>query len=253
MPARIDSHERGKNFSDVDRSALLAALAVILPPAALLADREDLKPCECDGLTAYRQMPLAVALPARPTNCLGTNLMGHVVASTSSNRSWRVRSRRRRLACIWTVARENARRNIDAWWSQVVNVESVVVAAERDDLDALLQKPALAERRKLAFHSPRTLQHGLKIRGSVEQLLTAAGFDLTLVAHSHPCCGSAGTYSILQPDISRQLRDNKLIALSTCQPVGIASANIGCILHLQSGTRLPLKHWIEWLDECLSV
>ena len=188
-------------------------------------------------------------------------------------------------------ARENARRNIDAWWPHVESVEAIVVtasacgvqvkdyghllqddpafqmkalrvaalardvgeivAAERAALVALLQKSDPAARRKLACHSPCTLQHGLKLRGGVEAILTAAGFDLVPVADSHLCCGSAGTYSILQPEISRQLRDNKLAALSAGAPAGIASANIGCIAHLQSGTRLPVKHWIEWLDERL--
>ena len=129
---------------------------------------------------------------------------------------------------------------------------SEVVAAEYEPLRALLQKSALATRRKLAFHSPCTLQHGLKIRGGVEPLLEAAGFDLTPVADAHLCCGSAGTYSILQPEISRQLRGNKLAALLAGRPVGIASANIGCIAHLQAGTDVPIRHWIEWLDEALS-
>ena len=129
---------------------------------------------------------------------------------------------------------------------------SEVVAAEQVALMKLFEKSALAGRQKLAFHSPCTLQHGLKLKGGVEQMLTAAGFDLTPVADGHLCCGSAGTYSILQPEISLQLRNNKLAALTAGQPIGIASANIGCIAHLQAGTNLPIKHWIEWLDERLS-
>ncbi len=129
---------------------------------------------------------------------------------------------------------------------------SEVVATEQATLMKLFEKSAVAGRHPLAFHSPCTLQHGLKLRGSVEQMLTAAGFDLTPVVDSHLCCGSAGTYSILQPEISLQLRDNKLAALTAGQPIGIASANIGCIAHLQAGTKLPIKHWIEWLDERLS-
>jgi glycolate oxidase iron-sulfur subunit len=131
-----------------------------------------------------------------------------------------------------------------------------VVAAEKDALLKLLEKSALAGRHPLAFHSPCSLQHGLKLRGVVEPLLTAAGFDLTPVADAHLCCGSAGTYSILQPEISRRLRGQKLAALLgnsvAGQPVGIASANIGCIAHLQAGTNVPIKHWIEWLDNTLS-
>jgi glycolate oxidase iron-sulfur subunit len=133
---------------------------------------------------------------------------------------------------------------------------SEVVAAEMAVLRAVLEKSALAGRQRLAFHAPCTLQHGLKLKGGVEQILAAAGFELTPVADSHLCCGSAGTYSILQPEIAHQLRDNKLAALlgnsATGKPDGIASANIGCIAHLQSDTRFPVKHWIEWLDEKLS-
>ena len=104
----------------------------------------------------------------------------------------------------------------------------------------------------MAFHAPCSLQHGLKIRGVVEQLLSAAGYELTLVADAHLCCGSAGTYSILQPEIARRLRGQKLAALLTGQPVGIASANIGCIAHLQAGTGIAIKHWIEWIDNRLT-
>jgi glycolate oxidase iron-sulfur subunit len=129
---------------------------------------------------------------------------------------------------------------------------SEVVTAEKEALTALLEKSAPAGRQALAFHAPCTLQHGLKLKGGVEQILGAAGFELTPVADSHLCCGSAGTYSILQPEIAQQLRDNKLAALTAGKPAGIASANIGCIAHLQSATGLPLKHWIEWLDERLS-
>jgi len=127
-----------------------------------------------------------------------------------------------------------------------------VVAAEQTALLHLMQNSALAGRRKLAFHAPCTLQHGLRLRGGIESILTAAGFELTPVADAHLCCGSAGTYSILQPEISVKLRDNKIAALSAGEPEGIASANIGCIAHLQAGTGLPLKHWIEWLDERLA-
>jgi glycolate oxidase iron-sulfur subunit len=189
-------------------------------------------------------------------------------------------------------ARNDARRNIDAWWPHIEQgAEAViitasgcgahvreyahllegdpayaakaarvtllsrdigeVIAAEKDSLTALLQKSAAAGRRKIAFHSPCSLQHGLRVRGAVEEILQAAGFELTPVADGHLCCGSAGTYSILQPEISLQLRDNKLACLSAGAPAAIASANIGCIAHLQGGTATPVAHWIEWLDRRL--
>lgn len=126
---------------------------------------------------------------------------------------------------------------------------SEIVAAEKVRLVDLLGALAPVAPRPLAFQAPCTLQHGLKIRGVIETLLGAASFSLTPVADSHLCCGSAGTYSILQPAIAQQLRANKLTALTAGKPIGIASANIGCIAHLQSGTDFPVRHWIEWLDD----
>jgi glycolate oxidase iron-sulfur subunit len=105
---------------------------------------------------------------------------------------------------------------------------------------------------RVAFHSPCTLQHGLKIKGGVEQLLADLGYTLNPVADAHLCCGSAGTYSILQPKLSEQLKANKLAALTAGAPAVIASANVGCITHLQGGTELPVRHWIELLDERLT-
>jgi glycolate oxidase iron-sulfur subunit len=104
----------------------------------------------------------------------------------------------------------------------------------------------------LAFHSPCSLQHGQKIKGTVEQLLAAAGYALTPVADSHLCCGSAGTYSILQPALSRRLLANKVQALESGAPVAIATANIGCLTHIQTGTALPVRHWIEIIDRVLA-
>jgi glycolate oxidase iron-sulfur subunit len=105
---------------------------------------------------------------------------------------------------------------------------------------------------RLAFHPPCTLQHGQQLRGGVETHLGALGFDVKLAAsESHLCCGSAGTYSVLQPTLAYQLRDRKLAQL---EPIGaqvIVSANVGCIQHLQSGTKAPVRHWIEVLDESL--
>ena len=107
-------------------------------------------------------------------------------------------------------------------------------------------------RGKLAFHSPCTLQHGLHIRGSIETLLQAAWYDLTPVADSHLCCGSAGTYSILQPELAGKLRANKLAALTAGGPAQVATANIGCLTHLQAGSIVPVRHWIELIDEVLA-
>lgn len=186
------------------------------------------------------------------------------------------------------AAKDDMRRNIDAWWPHVeAGIEAIVVTASgcgvqvrdyghalADDavyaekalkISALCRDPSEvlahhlepllvllgspAKRGKLAFHSPCTLQHGLKIRGTIESLLLAAGYELTAVADGHLCCGSAGTYSILQPALSKQLRQNKLSALNAGLPLLIATANIGCLSHLQAGSVLPVRHWIELIDE----
>jgi glycolate oxidase iron-sulfur subunit len=110
---------------------------------------------------------------------------------------------------------------------------------------------ALAPRR-LAFHPPCTLQHGQQLRGGVERALGELGFEVSVAgAESHLCCGSAGTYSVLQPELATQLRDRKLEQLEPLQPEVIVSANIGCIQHLQTGTATPVRHWVEVLDEAL--
>ncbi len=185
---------------------------------------------------------------------------------------------------------DDARRNIDIWWPLIdAGAESVVMNASgcglqvseyghllaRDPVYAAkaarvseLTKdvaeilPALGDelkRRlgtraagKVVFHSPCTLQHGLKVRGAVETLLTSLGATVAPVGESHFCCGSAGTYSVLQPELSIRLRDRRLDHLQAPQPDVILSANIGCITHLQSGTDTRVIHWIEWLDERLN-
>ncbi len=107
--------------------------------------------------------------------------------------------------------------------------------------------------KQLAFHPPCTLQHGQQLRGGVETHLGALGFEVRLAAsESHLCCGSAGTYSVLQPELSTQLRDRKLGHLAPLEAQVIVSANIGCIQHLQSGTTTPVRHWVEVLDEALA-
>ncbi|HAJ14550.1 MAG TPA: glycolate oxidase iron-sulfur subunit [Comamonadaceae bacterium] len=117
-------------------------------------------------------------------------------------------------------------------------------------------RPKLTRRpdagRVVAFHPPCTLQHGQQLRGGVEQHLAALGFTVQLAAsESHLCCGSAGTYSVLHPGMATALRDRKLEHLGALQPSVIASANIGCITHLQSGTTTPVRHWVELLDDAL--
>jgi glycolate oxidase iron-sulfur subunit len=105
--------------------------------------------------------------------------------------------------------------------------------------------------KSMAFHSPCTLQHGQRLPGLVEGLLSRLGFALTAVEDAHLCCGSAGTYSILQPDLSERLLANKIKALEQGNPEVIATDNIGCLLHLRSATERPVKHWVEVLAEAL--
>ena len=113
--------------------------------------------------------------------------------------------------------------------------------------------PAGPAPHRLTFHPPCTLQHGQQLRGGVESGLRALGFEVNLaVGEAHLCCGSAGTYSVLQPELSHRLRDRKLAQLLPTQPDCIVSANVGCIQHLQSGTGTPVRHWVEVVDEALA-
>lgn len=179
-------------------------------------------------------------------------------------------------------ARQRARTNIDAWWPLIEQgAEAIVVTssgctpmvkdyrhllqgddqyAERakcisamtQDLSEALSREDLSELRPqklkhIAFHSPCSLQHAQKLDGVVETLLKKTGFTLLPVRDAHLCCGSAGTYSILQADLSARLRSNKLDCLQEKQPELIATANIGCLLHLQAKADLPVIHWIELL------
>ena len=105
---------------------------------------------------------------------------------------------------------------------------------------------------RVAWQAPCTLQHGQRIGGRVEALLAAAGCVLTSTREAKLCCGSAGTYSVLQPETATQLRDRKLGHLAPLEASAIVSANIGCITHLQSGTATPVRHWVEVLDEALA-
>jgi glycolate oxidase iron-sulfur subunit len=123
-----------------------------------------------------------------------------------------------------------------------------VLDGEFDRLSPLLRKKG----GRVAFHPPCTLQHGLGLRGVTEKLLARAGFELAPVPDAHLCCGSAGTYSILEPELSGRLRADKLAALASGEPGQIATANIGCLAHLQAGTVLPVRHWIVLLAEQLA-
>ena len=124
------------------------------------------------------------------------------------------------------------------------------------ELSTRLRSRVKAHASRIAYHPPCSLQHGQQLRGGVEKHMGELGFDVKITGcEPHLCCGSAGTYSVLNPEIAYQLRDRKLGHLATTfgadKPDQIVSANIGCITHLQSGTRIPVRHWIELLDEAL--
>ena len=184
---------------------------------------------------------------------------------------------------------DDMRRNIDAWWPYVVaGAEAIVMTASgcgvtvKEYGHLLHDDPLYAEKAKriseltkdlseimpafeaelakqltgkiskrVAYHPPCTLQHGQQIRGKVESVLRTCGIDVSLCADSHLCCGSAGTYSVTQPELSYQLRDNKIKNLEATSPEVIVSANIGCLTHLQSGTETPVRHWIELIDQAI--
>jgi glycolate oxidase iron-sulfur subunit len=180
----------------------------------------------------------------------------------------------------------DARRNIDAWWPHIAaGAEAIVMNASgcgamvrqyayllrhdaiyaskaarvseltRDLAELLppllaprLEMLAASKRERIAFHPPCTLQHAQNVRGVVEALLSALGAQVLPFKDSHLCCGSAGTYSVLQPELANRLRDRKLEALMAARPDTILSANVGCIAHLAGTSPVTVQHWIEWVD-----
>lgn len=137
--------------------------------------------------------------------------------------------------------------------SSITQDISEILTNELDQLQELLEKRTHKPRKpRLSFHAPCTLQHGMQVYGVVENILSIAGFELVTVPDAHLCCGSAGTYSILQPELSQQLKENKIAALESNHPEQIVTANIGCLTHLQSETQLTIKHWIELIDELIN-
>jgi len=185
------------------------------------------------------------------------------------------------------TAKQQMQKNIDVWWPQLENgMEAIIVNASgcavqlkeyghyfKDDnhykdkaqkiadctmdisefLSKLPLETAISNPSKqtLAFHSPCTLQHGQQITNVIEPMLEKCGYQLTSVKDSHLCCGSAGTYSILQADLSKQLLTNKLTHLTANGPDIIATANIGCLMHLQTASPTPVVHWVNLIDKAI--
>ncbi|MES2258572.1 MAG: glycolate oxidase subunit GlcF [Pseudomonadota bacterium] len=133
------------------------------------------------------------------------------------------------------------------------DLSEIMPAFERELQQTLRQRRRAPASGKVAYHPPCSLQHGQQIRGKVEQMLRAAGIEVVLCADSHLCCGSAGTYSLLQPELAGRLRDDKLTKLHATGARAIVSANIGCIAHLQPGAQVPVRHWIELIDDLMQA
>jgi glycolate oxidase iron-sulfur subunit len=228
-----------------------------------------------DGCVQPGLAPSINAAAARVLDRLGISLVSAPKAGCCGALSHHLAAREEGL--------EFMRRNIDAWTPYLgQGVEAIVMTASgcglmvKEYADALKHDPDYAEKaarvsaktldlaevlaredlgrlgvkpgRRVAFHSPCTLQHGQRLDGVVEGLLERLGFELAPVANPHLCCGSAGTYSLLQPDLSLRLLGEKLEALHAGQPGCIATANIGCLAHLQTGSKVPVVHWVELLD-----
>jgi glycolate oxidase iron-sulfur subunit len=218
------------------------------------------------------------AAAARVLDRLGVSLVATTAAGCCGAVSHHLSARNEALDVM--------RRNIDAWWPQleqgaeaVLTGASACTAMVKEYAELLADDPLYAHKaarvsqlardlsdviagedlsalgentmgsRRVAFHSPCTLQHAQGIRGTVESILEARGHRLTQVPDAHLCCGAAGTYSILQRTLSERLRENKLAALVAGKPDLIATANIGCLVELRAASDVPVVHWITLLDE----
>ncbi|MCC4264791.1 glycolate oxidase subunit GlcF [Oceanimonas baumannii] len=262
------------------RPLLPAALAAKVPPAQP-ADpwpeaRHSRVMLALGGCAQAVATPDTNATAARVLDRLGVSLVQAPAAGCCGAVSYHLSAHEEGLGFM--------RRNIDAWWPYIeAGAESIVISASgcgamvREYGDKLRDDPAYADKakrvselakdlsevldgeelsrlnlagsgRKTAVHCPCTLQHALKLGGRVEDILRKAGVELTSVKDGHLCCGSAGTYSVLQPELSQRLLTNKLAALTADQPEQIVTANVGCQLHLASKAEVPVKHWIELLD-----
>ena len=244
-------------------------------PAAVPARRHARKMLILDGCVQPALAPAIDAATARVLDQLGIGLVRAEGGGCCGALSYHLAAHEE--------GQDFMRRNIDAWWPHLERGAEAIalnasgcgamvkeyglalkhdpayadkaarVSALAKDIGEILANEDLRPLRiaspgRVAFQSPCTLQHGQKLNGLVEGLLTNLGFELVPVANPHLCCGAAGTYSILQADLSEQLLDNKVQALEAGQPECIATANIGCLAHLRTRAGVPVRHWIELLD-----
>ena len=269
----------GRLFKPLLPSRLARSIPASRPAGAWPAARHPRRMLVLGGCVQPAMAPSINAAAARVLDRLGISLVEAPAARCCGAVVHHLNYQHDALAFV--------KRNIDAWWPEVEKgVEAIVItasgcgtmvrdyghllagdaayaarAARISELSRDISEVVAAERgairlaasgrpqAKVAFHSPCSLQHGLEIRGVAESILDDAGFALTPVADGHLCCGSAGTYSILQPALSQRLLADKVRNLEAGAPQVIATANIGCLAHIQSGTGVTVRHWIELLDE----
>jgi glycolate oxidase iron-sulfur subunit len=252
--------------------------AAHIPPKPRPAARHARRMLMLEGCVQPSLSPNTNAATARVLDRLGISIVHVPQAGCCGSSEYHLNAQQAGL--------ERARRNIDAWWPAVeAGIEAIVQTASgcgafvkeygellhddphyaakaqriseltRDLVEVLsnedIESLKINSQQRLAFHCPCTLQHAQKLGGAVERVLQRCGFALTAVPDGHLCCGSAGTYSITQPELSKQLRDNKLAALESGKPELIATANIGCQTHLAGAGRTPVRHWIEIVEEAL--
>jgi glycolate oxidase iron-sulfur subunit len=260
--------------------SLAAKVLPARPAGARPAPRHARRMLLLEGCVQPALVPGINAAAARVLDRLGVSLVAAPTAGCCGAVTHHLSHEEAALAAM--------RRNVDAWWPLVdAGAEAIVItasgcgamvkdyghllaqdaryaarAARVSELARDLSEVVAAELDRagpdrlsatgvegpVAFHAPCTLQHALRLRGGVEALLVRLGFTLTEVRDAHLCCGSAGTYSLLQPAMALKLRENKLAALGAGGPARILTANIGCLGHLQSGTERVVEHWIEAVD-----
>jgi glycolate oxidase iron-sulfur subunit len=269
----------GRALKPLLPQALRAKIPAARPPGVWPPARHARKMLALDSCVQGALAPGIDAALARVLDRIGISLVPVAAGGCCGALPHHLSGEARALALV--------RRNIDAWWPHVErDASAIVVSASgcgvmvKDYGHLLRHDPDYAEKaqriadlardpvevigeewtriapkiamdvgsQKVAFQSPCSLQHGMKLKGRVEEILQALGLELTPVADAHLCCGSAGTYSIFQPALSRELKANKLAALEAGRPDVIATANIGCLAHLADGAQRPVRHWIELLD-----
>jgi glycolate oxidase iron-sulfur subunit len=265
----------GKALRPLLPSKLKRSIVITEPAGSWPTARHARRMLVLDGCVQSALAPAINAAAARVLDRLGISLVRTPGAGCCGALSYHLTAQEEGLDFM--------RRLIDTWWPQIEGgAEAIVmtasgcgavvkeyghllrddplyaekaarVAAMTRDIAEVLATADLSvlscHQRRVAFQSPCTLQHGQQLNGVVEEVLGKLGFTLTPVPDAHLCCGSAGTYSILQERLSQQLLANKLKALQSGGPELIATANIGCLAHMQNETRIPVVHWIELLDQ----